>query len=56
MGQIANQMFIEWCYKMAQKIGTKRAPKKRSPKESAGQDGGRASEETVQDIAKRETE
>ncbi len=46
MGQIANQMFIEWCYKMAQKIGTKSASKKRSPKESIGQDKGRASERT----------
>jgi hypothetical protein len=24
MGQIANQMFLEWCHKMARKIGEKR--------------------------------
>lgn len=24
MGQIANQMFIEWCCKVAQKIGVKK--------------------------------
>lgn len=50
MGQIANQMFVEWCYKIAQKIGRKRdiqrkkgIPEKENRKENASQDESRLS-------------
>ncbi len=34
MGLIANQMIIEWCYKMAQKIGDKQKLRKEKKQNS----------------------
>ncbi len=58
MGQIANQMLLEWCHKMAQKIAEriewkKSISEKRDGKEMPGQERGTVTARPCGDKANR---
>ncbi len=57
MGQIANQMLVEWCCKIAQRTKWKKGiPEKRSRKKNADRGNGRISEKADQSDGKREAD